>query len=85
MDRQDTISGGIYIALGALFLTIGLLGASYLIDPADAHRPFITGEGAAITKPQAGAAILPLGLLGGLGMAGFGRRRLRATASAQRA
>ncbi len=77
MAKKGDMAGGIlYIIVGVLFLGLGGLGISLWqqgqINP---DRPILKNP--TVTMKTASYALIPVGFLGGLGIAGYGVVRLR--------
>lgn len=83
-NKVNTLSGGVYTLLGLAFMVMGLIGVSYLLDPANIARPFIWDpNGVILTQYQAGLLMMTLGVVVGTGLTVFGNHRFKMAAAAE--
>lgn len=83
-NKVNTLSGGVYTLLGLAFMFMGLVGVTYLLDPANIERPFIWDpSGVILTHYQAGLLMVALGVVAGTGLTAFGNHRFKMAAAAE--
>jgi hypothetical protein len=77
MAKKGDMAGGIlYIIVGVLLLGLGGLGISFWSQAqTNPERPLLKNP--TVTMKTASIVLMPVGFVGGLGLAGFGVVRLR--------